>query len=185
LPVVHCAFSPEETRTARFHSIEIIAARERLAFAPTKKKGHTLPAGSRLLEPSGCAILNLGTRTYRMMDQKETASIAVYIIKRHPLEVQSEASFEWIDLDSNVEAQLRALAGEIQLEEVAFFVDERPAGPAWKRLIGALQDERIRQVITHLAPLSSAQRQQLIGVCADMGAHLVTPSDAGRNRIEE
>lgn len=120
-----------------------------------------------------------------MSEQEHTATIAVYIVKRHPLEFLSGTSFEWIDLDSDIETQLQALAGEIQLEQVEFFVDEQPAGPAWKRLISALQSERIRQVITHLAPLSSAQRQQLIGVCADMGAHLVTPSDAGRNRLEE
>jgi hypothetical protein len=120
-----------------------------------------------------------------MTNHQDSGAIAVYIIKHHPLEVQSETSFEWIDLNANLEAQLKALAGEILLEHVELFVDEHPAGPAWKRLISALQSERIRQVITHLAPLSSAQRQQLIGVCADMGAHLVTPSDAGRNRIQE
>jgi hypothetical protein len=120
-----------------------------------------------------------------MKNQDNTATVAVYIVKHHPLEVQPETSFEWLDLDANVEAQLEALAGEIQLERVEYFIDEQPAGPAWKRLINALQSERIRQVITHLAPLSSAQRQQLIGVCADMGTHLVTPSDAGRNRIQD
>jgi hypothetical protein len=37
-------------------------------------------------------------------------------------------------------------------------------------------------VVTHLAPLSSAQRQQLIGICAQVGTQLITPGDAGRNR---
>jgi hypothetical protein len=45
--------------------------------------------------------------------------------------------------------------------------------------------EQIQMVITHLAPLSSAQRQQLIGVCAQTGAQLITPGDAGRNRLGE
>lgn len=119
-----------------------------------------------------------------MTSQTEPATIAVYIIQHHPLQVEPGSSFEWIDLNSDLQTQLEGLAGEIRLEEVEFFQDEQPAGPAWERLIAALQSERIRQVITHLAPLSSAQRQQLIGLCADMGAHLVTPSDAGRNRLE-
>ena len=120
-----------------------------------------------------------------MTRQTEPATIAIYIIRHHPLQVESGSSFEWIDLDTDLQSQLQGLAGDIQLEEVEIFEDEQPAGPAWARLIAALQSERIQQVITHLAPLSSAQRQQLIGVCADMGAHLVTPSDAGRNRRED
>lgn len=120
-----------------------------------------------------------------MTHQAEAAAVAVYIIRRHPLQVQSGASFEWIDLEADLESQLQGLAGDIRLDDVELFEDEHPAGPAWERLIAALKSERIRQVITHLAPLSSAQRQQLIGVCADMGAHLVTPSDAGRNRLED
>jgi hypothetical protein len=39
-------------------------------------------------------------------------------------------------------------------------------------------------VVTHLAPLSPAQRQQLIGVCAATGAQLITPGDAGRTRAD-
>lgn len=120
-----------------------------------------------------------------MTNQTEPATIAVYIIRHHPLQVQSGDSFEWIDLNTNLESQLQDLAGDIRMEEVEVLVDEHPAGPAWQLLIEGLQTERIRQVITHLAPLSSAQRQQLIGICADMGAHLVTPSDAGRNRLED
>jgi hypothetical protein len=120
-----------------------------------------------------------------MTSQADPGTTALYIIRRHPLQVDSGAGFEWIDLSSDLQAQLQGLAGNIQLDEVEIFEDEQPAGPAWERLIAALQSERIRQVITHMAPLSSAQRQQLIGVCADMGAHLVTPSDAGRNRLED
>lgn len=120
-----------------------------------------------------------------MTPESASATIAIYIIRHHPLEIHSGASFEWINLEADLQSQLRGLAGDIQLQDVEIFEDERPAGPAWERLIAALQSERIRQVITHLAPLSSAQRQQLIGVCADMGAHLVTPSDAGRNRLED
>jgi hypothetical protein len=118
-----------------------------------------------------------------MTSQSESATIAVYIVRHHPLQIQSGESFEWVDLDADLKAQLQGLAGEIDMEQVELFVDEHPAGPAWEQLIDGLQSERIRQVITHLAPLSSAQRQQLIGLCADMGAHLVTPSDAGRNRL--
>jgi hypothetical protein len=32
--------------------------------------------------------------------------------------------------------------------------------------------------VTHLAPLTSAQRQQLIAICALCGAQLVTPGNA-------
>lgn len=120
-----------------------------------------------------------------MTKNVEAAAIAVYFIKHHPLELQPGSGFEWLDIGTNLEAQLRGLVGEIRLEQVELFVDDAPAGPAWERLIEALENERIRKVITHLAPLSSAQRQQLIGICADMGAHLVTPADAGRNRLEE
>jgi hypothetical protein len=60
-------------------------------------------------------------------------------------------------------------------------VDEEPAGNAWDRLLEGLLSENIQMVITHLAPLSSAQRQQLIGMCAQSGAQLITPGDAGRN----
>jgi hypothetical protein len=41
----------------------------------------------------------------------------------------------------------------------------------------------IETVVTHLAPLSSGQRQQLIGVCAFTGASLITPGDGGRNSL--
>jgi hypothetical protein len=41
-----------------------------------------------------------------------------------------------------------------------------------------LKNERFHTVVTHLAPLSSAQRQQLIGICALSGAQLVTPGNA-------
>jgi hypothetical protein len=64
-------------------------------------------------------------------------------------------------------------------------VDDAPAGPQWDRLLSGLLGENVRMVVTHLAPLSSAQRQQLIGICAQTGAQLITPGDAGRSRQGE
>lgn len=40
-------------------------------------------------------------------------------------------------------------------------------------------------VITHLAPLTSAQRQQLIAFCAQAGTQLITPGNAGLRRLPE
>ena len=109
--------------------------------------------------------------------------VVVYVVEHHPLELPGgESRFRWLHTENDVENQLQGLLGSYDPNETSVLVDDRPAGPAWRELLGALVEERVRAVVTHLAPLSSAQRQQLIGVCAQAGAQLITPSDAGRNR---
>ncbi len=108
--------------------------------------------------------------------------IVVYIVERHPLEDPlSESGFAWLD-PADETHRLEGLIGAHDPSQVSYLVDQSPGGPAWKDLLEALLQERLRMVVTHLAPLSPAQRQQLIGVCAQTGTQLITPSDAGRNR---
>ncbi|NIS82062.1 MAG: hypothetical protein GTO14_18065 [Anaerolineales bacterium] len=78
--------------------------------------------------------------------------------------------------------QLEGLIGPFDESDLAVLTDDNPAGPQWERLLESLLHENIRMVVTHLAPLSSAQRQQLIGMCAQSGTQLITPGDAGRPR---
>lgn len=120
------------------------------------------------------------------MGETNLQPIALYMIERHPLESpDGDSRFRWIGKQEDIQGELHDLIGEHDPEQVSVLVDSTPAGPAWERLLGALLDGQIRMVITHLAPLSSAQRQQLIGICAQTGAQLITPSDAGRNRENE
>ena len=109
--------------------------------------------------------------------------IIVYIIDRHPLEV-SEAGpfFRWLNFDNDFKRELEDLIGPYDPDKLSVLIDEKPAGSRWRTLLDQLLREQVELVITHLAPLSPAQRQQLIGVCAQVGAQLITPSDAGRNR---
>jgi hypothetical protein len=109
--------------------------------------------------------------------------IVVYQIERHPLEVREPARpFRWLRGDEGFHTELEGLIGRFDPKDVSVLVDHQPAGPAWKELIRSLLDERVRMVITHLAPLSPGQRQQLIAFCAESGTHLITPGDAGRRR---
>jgi hypothetical protein len=109
--------------------------------------------------------------------------IVVYIVERHPLDLpQTGPIFRWLHTEDDFRRQLEGLIGRYDPDDLTILTDTRPAGEAWKSLLEALMQESVRMVITHLAPLSSAQRQQLIGVCAQMGARLITPADAGRNR---
>jgi hypothetical protein len=119
-----------------------------------------------------------------MLDSPATPRVLVYVIQRHPLETpDGSASFRWLHLDNGYWHSLEGLlGGSFRPEDFEILVDVQPAGPEWRRLLASLLEERVTAVVTHLAPLSAAQRQQLIGVCAQTGAQLVTPGDAGRSR---
>ena len=107
--------------------------------------------------------------------------IALYIIEKHPLAID-DTPFEWISSDGLFHQQLEDLIGPYDPDQVSVLVDPGPAGERWRQLLEGILERRITMVITHLAPLSAAQRQQLIGVCAQAGAQLITPGDAGRPR---
>lgn len=91
-------------------------------------------------------------------------------------------AFRWLHVDNDFKRELEGLIGPKAYDEddMTMLIDETPGGSEWQRLLRGLLDEEVRMVVTHLAPLPSAKRQQLIGVCAETGAHLVTPADAGR-----
>lgn len=109
--------------------------------------------------------------------------IVVYVIERHPLDLpQTGPLFRWIRMQEGLQSDLEALIGPFDPQRMSLLVDAGPGGPQWKLLLQALLEEKVEMVVTHLAPLSSAQRQQLIGVCDQMGSTLITPGDAGRNR---
>jgi hypothetical protein len=110
-------------------------------------------------------------------------SIVVYLVENHPLEFPSMGpAFRWLHVDNDFKRELEGLIGPKAYDEddMTMLIDETPGGSEWQRLLRGLLDEKVRMVVTHLAPLPSAKRQQLIGVCAETGAHLVTPADAGR-----
>jgi len=110
--------------------------------------------------------------------------IIVYMIERHPLDLPDTGPlFQWLRLDRSLQQVLEGLLGPFDPDQMTILVDKEPGGEAWGQLMDALLAEEIDKVVTHLAPLRSAQRQQLIGTCAEMGAQLITPSDAGRNRL--
>lgn len=109
--------------------------------------------------------------------------IVVYRIQRHPLQLTPEhGGFDWLRSGAGLQGDLDGLIGRHDPRQVRLLVDEQPAGPAWHELLRSLLEERVRMVVTHLAPLSSGQRQQLIAVCAQSGTRLITPGDAGRRR---
>lgn len=108
--------------------------------------------------------------------------IVIYLVNRHPLERTNESpSFRWLQMDNGFKKELSGYIGLFDSKKLSVLVDEGPAGPAWTRLMDGILSGKIETIITHLAPLSSGQRQQLIGVCAYSGARLVTPGDGGRN----
>jgi hypothetical protein len=118
-----------------------------------------------------------------MSSVEDLQAIAVYIIEKHPLGKNTPGpAFRWLHFDNNYKSQLRQWIGPHDPQAVSFLVDAESAGAAWDLLFEGLHSGQIKRVITHLAPLSSAQRHLLIGTCAEVGAHLITPSDAGRNR---
>lgn len=108
--------------------------------------------------------------------------IALYIVERHPLEHDSASRFRWIRSGADLHQDLAQYIGPHNEDDVSVLVDDSPGGEAWERLLAAVLGGGVERVVTHLAPLTSAQRQQLIGICADSGVQLITPSDAGRNR---
>jgi hypothetical protein len=112
--------------------------------------------------------------------------IVVYLIEHHPLEpAHGIDGFHWLPTRDGLRSELEGLIGNCEIDDVTMLVDSQPAGPAWHRLLKALLNDQVRMVVTHLAPLSPAQRQQLIGLCDQAGAQLVTPADAGRNWVED
>ena len=119
-----------------------------------------------------------------MPSDSTSPTVLVYVIQHHPLErPDASTSFRWLNQDNGYRRSLEGLLGSpFRAEDFEILVDEQPAGPAWRKLLRLLLEERVVAVVTHLAPLTSAQRQQLIGVCAQTGAQLITPGDAGRNR---
>jgi len=111
--------------------------------------------------------------------------IVVYLVDRHPLEVPGTGPlFRWLHLNNDYKRQLDGLIGPFDPEQLTVLVDDLPAGDAWLLLLENLLEGNVRTVVTHLAPLTSAQRQQLIGICAEVGTRLITPGDAGRNHEE-
>ncbi|HEY42832.1 MAG TPA: hypothetical protein G4O11_02500 [Anaerolineae bacterium] len=126
------------------------------------------------------------TKAFRLTKITSLQPIVVYLIEQHPLDLpETGPLFRWLELDNDFKRELEGLIGPFDENDLTMLVDKHPAGSAWKQLLKGLLDEQIQMVITHLAPLSSAQRQQLIGICAQTGAQLITPGDAGRNRLGE
>ena len=106
-------------------------------------------------------------------------AIAVYLIDRPRLSIpETGPLFRWLGKERDMRSDLEDLLGPYDPHSVHLLIDTVPAGAAWEELMDGLKQERFQTVVTHLAPLSSAQRQQLIGVCALSGAQLVTPGNA-------
>jgi hypothetical protein len=121
-----------------------------------------------------------------MSYSERSKQVVVYLVKRHPLENSDDGMlFSWLQFDNDFSQQLEEIIGPFDPQKLRMLVDDQPAGEAWDTLLEDLLQERVHYLVTHLAPLSSAQRQQLIGVCAEVGTQLITPSDAGRNRKHE
>lgn len=121
-----------------------------------------------------------------MTNLEHTKLIVVYIIDRHPLQNPEDGpAFRWLHTNDKLRKQLEGIIGPFEPDKLSVISDDEPGGEAWDRLLDDLIQERVKYLVTHLAPLSPAQRQQLIAVCAEVGTQLITPSDAGRNRISE
>jgi hypothetical protein len=106
-------------------------------------------------------------------------AIAVYLIDRPRLSLpETGPLFRWLGKEGDMRADLEDLLGPHDPATIHLLIDSTPAGAAWVELLDGLKHERFQTVVTHLATLSSAQRQQLIGVCALSGAQLVTPGNA-------
>jgi hypothetical protein len=113
-------------------------------------------------------------------------AILVYVVEQHPLDIpETGPLFRWIRLDRELQPQLESLIGPHDPTQVRLILDPLPGGPGWQKLLDSLLASQAHMVVTHLAPLTSAQRQQLIGVCAQTGARLITPGDAGRPRAPD
>jgi hypothetical protein len=109
-------------------------------------------------------------------------SIVVYMVNRHPLDSTSDLPpFRWLKTNNGFLKELKGYIGPFDPDQLSILIDESPAGPVWSQLMDNVISGKIQTIITHLAPLTSGQRQQLIGVCAYSGVKLVTPGDGGRN----
>jgi hypothetical protein len=106
-------------------------------------------------------------------------AIAVYLIDRPHLSLpETGPLFRWLGTEGDMRSDLENLIGPHDPSSIRLLIDVTPAGAAWAELLEGLKRERYQTVVTHLATLSSAQRQQLIGICALSGAQLVTPGNA-------
>jgi hypothetical protein len=106
-------------------------------------------------------------------------SIVVYVVDPPPLSTPKTGPlFAFLADRSKMRETLEGLIGPHDPEAVALLVERRPGGPAWEALLDGIRQEQVETLVTHLAPLSSAQRQQLIGMCALSGVQLVTPGNA-------
>lgn len=106
-------------------------------------------------------------------------SIVVYVVDPPPLSTPEAAPlFPWLADSGSRHENLEGLIGPHDPDSVVLLVDSVPGGPAWESLLEGIRDERVLVLVTHLAPLSAAQRQQLIGMCALSGVQLVTPGNA-------
>jgi hypothetical protein len=121
-----------------------------------------------------------------MSESQNSKRVVVYMVQRHPLETTEDGQFfRWLNFDEDLRDQLEGIIGQYDRSKLTLLVDNEPAGEAWDQLLDDLIHERIHSLVTHLAPLSAVQRHQLIGLCAEVGTQLITPSDAGRNRLSD
>lgn len=146
------------------------------------------PVPNKTLYPQFCGYDILAGREsvvqHLSVGDNDIEPIVVYMVDRHPLEPQDEINpFRWLHPDNGFIKELNDIIGPFDPDELSILMDERPAGEAWMVLLDALVNGKVEMVVTHLAPLTSGQRQQLIGVCAYTGARLITPGDGGRNAI--
>ncbi len=106
-------------------------------------------------------------------------SIVVYVVDPPPLSFPENAPlFPWLADPGSMHENLDGLLGPHDPDSVVLLIDDTPGGPAWESLLEEIREERVQVLVTHLAPLSAAQRQQLIGMCALSGVQLVTPGNA-------
>ena len=153
-----------------------------------KSPAPSLHSHPQLSQSLGCAILPGMARELRKTPNNyvNKPTIAVYLIERHPLEpISGKDPFRWLPGDDGFLHELRGIIGPFNPANLSIMKDAGPSGPAWSQLLESLVNGDIGIVVTHLAPLSSGQRQQLIGVCAFSGASLITPGDGGRNYFRE
>lgn len=124
------------------------------------------------------------TPELRNLERKheQKSNIVVYLVDHHPLDTGlHENPFRWLRSGDGFVQELKGIIGPSDPDDMSILKDPGPSGPAWHQMLELLEKGEIGTVVTHLAPLTSGQRQQLIRVRAFMGASLVTPGDGGRN----
>lgn len=120
-----------------------------------------------------------------MAESQPLQPTVVYVVVNHPLDLPGRRrAFNWLKSTKHMPDPLEAWLGPYQPDTVTWIRDPRPGGPGWNRLIGGLESGQISRLVTHLAQLSGVQQQWLIALCAQAGAQLITPGDAGRNMAE-